>query len=124
MPRKYESPVADKVLQALENAGAMGTSELVKHTGLTRSSVLHAVRGLIKRNLAHIAKYERQPNGKSGSIIPIYQSGECLHVIQIKRKSDKEIQSDYRKRHAARIRVKRQIQRGSYRVNVWSGLMG
>ena len=124
MPREYESPIADEVLKALESAGAMGTAELSTHMGMTKSSIVDSLRRLMKRNRAHIVRFDHQPNGVQGRMIPIYQAGEGDNAEPPKRKTSKMVNAAYRKRHAARLKVKKHIRRGSFESNVWAGLMG
>ena len=109
-----------QTLQLLIDIGEMSTAELSSITGRSRTNVNDSIRRLKWRKLVRIVRWERQPSGSRGEMIPLYGAGAGENAPKPKAKSNISRNADYRKRKRKVI----SLRRDSYKeVGIWRGLL-
>lgn len=100
-------PLSLQVLQLLSELGAMTNTDIAAMTGRSVVSCNDSIRRLRKRKLVHICKYERQPDGQSGSLIPIYAVGDLPDAKRPKRIDHNEVSRKSWARRKAILSIRR-----------------
>ena len=109
-----------ETLQLLTDIGAMGTTELARITGRSNTSINDNIRRLKRRGLVRIVKWDRQPAGCKGEMIPMYGAGGGEDAPKPAAKSDYQRNRDYRVRKRKII----SIRRNSFKdIGIWRGLL-
>lgn len=122
MPRVYERPMQDKLLEAIAELREVSRAELESFLGWTENNVLQALRGLRKRKLVYIVRYERQ-HMKGGRYTPYYGAGDKADAAYPKQLTHKQRNAKYRERHRARYNAMHMARRGRKYDNIWRGLL-
>lgn len=112
----------EAVYAALDDIGPMSTAELMLFLDRKAAAMNDATRRLRMRKMVHITRWERQPDGHKGAMIPIYAAGDAEDAPKPKPLDVKQRNKRYRKRHAVAISIRRY---GDARnsVGMWSGLL-
>lgn len=109
-----------ETLQLLTDIGEMGSAELARITGRSNTSVNDSLRRLKRRGLIRIVRWDRQPAGCKGEMIPLYGAGGGEHAPKPAAKTSIRRNADYRKRNRKVI----SLRRDSYKeVGIWRGLL-
>jgi hypothetical protein len=110
------------VLQLISDVGGMSRAELEPLTARDALSVGRTLRILRKRKLIYIGRYDRQPPGTGGRLIPIYYEGDCEDVRPPYQLPDHERHKRYREQNKAAIAARRYPQAHA-KLGIWKGLM-
>jgi hypothetical protein len=112
----------DALLRLLTEIGPMTAAEMVPLTGWKRDAIKSAVSRLRKANVVRIKSYQRQENGKSGQMAPVYHIGSYADAHRPEPVTNKEASKTYYHRHKVAISVKRFPEHNKV-GGVWAGLM-
>ena len=111
-----ESPIQDAIMSLLEQ-GPMAVRDLAEELGKTNSSVSAKLTTMRQRGKPiRILRYERQPDGVQGRLIPVYELGTEPDAPMPKlaplKKRMRNYQRKYRERHEGRVYLKERAGKG------------
>lgn len=110
-----------QIADALADIGPMSGVELQAHLDISRLAVNRQVKQLRTKQLVHITRYERQPDGHQGRCIPVYALGGKEDAVPLKANSRRDVGQRYYERHSAAISTRRYSKRRAA-LGPWAGL--
>lgn len=120
--KRGEGTNQEQILRALQLVGPMGTTEMARYLSRTNTSVNDSIRRLRRDERVHIVRYDHQPDGTRGRMIPIYAEGGGGDAEYPGATDASTRNKKYRARHSKLISIRR-YHKLREKVGMWAGLL-
>lgn len=110
------------IVEMLQSIGGMTKQEITALTGRPIRGVRGSLKTLRDRGLIYVGRWERQPDGRSGSIMPVFFAGQGVDAPRLKPIGRMETQRRYRRRYKGLFTAMNNPQE-YMKLGVWRGLI-